>query len=74
MGTEQLMIGYDAEREIKSDRLDDTVDKIRRKYGNTAVRRATVLQDQKLFYSDVKGEHIVHPHTDTAEKEEPTLE
>jgi hypothetical protein len=56
------MIGYDAEKAGKSDRLDDTVDKIRRKYGNTAVRRATVLQDQKLFYSDVKGEHIVHPN------------
>jgi DNA polymerase-4 len=65
LGREQLMIGQDAEKEDKSDRLDDAVDRIRRKYGNTAVRRATVLQDQKLFYSDVKGEHVVHPRTDT---------
>ncbi len=69
-GTEQLMIGYDAEREKKSDILDQTVDKIRKKYGNTAVRRATVLQDEKLFYSDVKGEHVVHPHTDVSEMQE----
>ena len=68
MGREQLMIGQDAIREEKSDRLDEAIDKIRRKYGNTAVRRATILQDEKLFYSDVKGEHVIHPHTDTAEK------
>lgn len=70
LGSEQLMIGQDAEREDKSDRLDEAVDKIRKKYGNTAVRRATVLQDERLFYSDVKGEHVIHPKTDTAEKEE----
>lgn len=66
LGTEQLMIGYDAERELKSDRLDQAVDKIRKKYGNVAVRRATVLQDERLFYSDIKGEHIVHPHSELA--------
>lgn len=66
LGTEQLMIGYDAERETRLDRLDDAIDKIRKKYGNTSVRRATILQDEKLFYSDVKGEHIIHPHTDTS--------
>ena len=68
-GTEQLMIGLDMVREEKSDRLDQAVDKIRKKYGNTAVRRATILQDEKLFYSDVKGEHIVHPHSDAIENE-----
>ncbi|MBQ8427523.1 MAG: DNA polymerase IV [Clostridia bacterium] len=66
MGAEQLMIGFDAEKEQRSDRLDQAVDKIRKKYGNVAVRRATVLQDERLFYSDVKGEHIVHPHSELA--------
>lgn len=73
-GIEQLCLGEDAKKEEKTERLDKTVDEIRKKYGNTAVRHATILQDEKLFNSDVKGEHVVHPHTDTAEKEEPTLE
>ncbi len=68
MGKEQLMLGQDAEKELKNDRLDDAVDKIRRKYGNTAVRRATILQDEKLFYIDVKGEHIIHPRADSEVK------
>ena len=63
LGTEQLTIGFDVERESKIDRLDHTLDSIREKYGNTAVRRATILQDERLFYSDVKGEHIVHPQS-----------
>mgnify|MGYP003309510406 CR=1 FL=1 len=28
MGKEQLMLGQDAEKELKNDRLDDAVDKI----------------------------------------------
>ncbi len=58
---EQLDLFGRSEREEKLDRADEAVAKIREKYGNSAVRRATVLQDERLAEFDVKGSHIVHP-------------
>ncbi len=65
-GTEQISFEFDGGKSEKEDRLNKAVDKIRKRYGNTAVRHATILQDEKLFYSDVKGEHVIHPNTDTS--------
>ena len=43
----------------RKDRLDTAVDKIRAKYGNNSLRRATILQDERLSGTDVKGEHVI---------------
>ncbi len=40
----------------KNDRLETAVDNIRKKYGNSAVQRARILQDKKLAGTDVKGD------------------
>ena len=61
LGTEQLSLYFDAREEDKKDRLDCAVDKIRQKYGNNSVQRATILQDEKYSKTDVKGEHVINP-------------
>ncbi|MBR7186599.1 MAG: DNA polymerase IV [Clostridia bacterium] len=58
---EQLDLFGKSAREEKLERADDAVMKIREKYGNLAIRRATVLQDDRLKELDVKGAHIIHP-------------
>lgn len=58
LGAEQLMIGLDGKCDddvAKSDRLDEAVDKIRKKYGNISLQRARVLQDRRLSETEVKG-------------------
>lgn len=58
LGAEQLMIGLDGRCDddvAKSDRLDEAVDKIRKKYGNISLQRARVLQDRRLSETEVKG-------------------
>ena len=58
-GIEQISL-VGTEKIDKSDRLDQAVDKIRKKYGNTSLRRATILQDKKLANTDVKGGHKIN--------------
>ncbi len=60
-GVEQLGFGLENEREKKEDKLDKTIDQIRRKYGNNSVQRATILKDSRLAQTDIKGEHLIHP-------------
>ena len=60
LGAEQLLLGVDYEKENKKDNIDGAVDKIRKKYGNTSLQRATILQDKKLAGVDIKGESFVH--------------
>ena len=47
--------------ERKSDKLDRSLDKIRQKYGNKIIQRATILKDERLRQMDIKGEHVIHP-------------
>lgn len=56
LGEEQLFIDEESSKHDKLDRLDSTVDNIRKKYGNLSMRRATILQDKKLAKLDIKGE------------------
>lgn len=58
---EQLDLFGNTEKEQKIDRADAAISGIRRKYGNRAIQRATVLQDERLSSLDIKGEHVVHP-------------
>ena len=58
---EQLTLFGDAEEEEKEERLDAAVQKMREKYGNRVLQRATVLGDKRLAEMDIKGAHIIHP-------------
>ncbi len=58
---EQLDLFGRTEREDKLDRADEAVAKIREKYGNRAIKRATVMQDTRLSDLDIKGGHVIHP-------------
>ena len=58
---EQLTLFGDAAEEDKEDRLDAAVQKMREKYGNRVLQRATVLGDKRLAEMDIKGAHIIHP-------------
>lgn len=60
-GDEQLDIFGDYERYEKNDRLEKTVDKIRRKYGHEIIQLATIKKDEKLSHLDIKGDHTIHP-------------
>ena len=55
-GAEQLSMDFDGGISEKLDKLDKTVDNIRKKYGNSSVQRARVLQDKKLASTDIKGD------------------
>ena len=58
---EQLSVFRDMGGERKSDKLDRSLDKIRQKYGNKIIQRATILKDERLRQMDIKGEHVIHP-------------
>ena len=56
LGTEQMFFDENKDKIDKQDRLDVAVDSIRRKYGNSSMQRARVLQDKKLAETDIKGD------------------
>ncbi len=60
-GDEQLDLFSDIGKGEKSERLEETLDRIRKKYGNNIIQRAVIKKDRKLSELDVKGEHVVHP-------------
>ena len=64
---DQLDLFSEEGGEKKSDRVESAVDKIRKKYGNVSIRRATFLQDERLKMLDVKGDHLVHPDSAAAQ-------
>lgn len=58
LGLEQLsldMCGDDVKHD-KFDKLESAVDDIRKKYGNAAVKRARVMQDERLSRTEIKGD------------------
>lgn len=48
---------------IKKEKLEKSVDKIRKKYGNKSIQRLVVLKDKKMANLDIKDEHIIHPES-----------
>ena len=51
---------------VKADRqkrLDEAVDKIRKKYGNKIIQLAVVHKEPKLKELDITGEHVIHPYS-----------
>lgn len=43
------------------ERLDASIDDLRRRYGNHAVRRLSELADPAIKHLDIKGDNIIHP-------------
>lgn len=57
----QLDIEGIEEERIKMHRLDLTIDDVRRRFGNHAVRRMTELSSDKLASLDPKRDNTIHP-------------
>ncbi len=53
---EQIYIDLYNNKHDKIERLDQAVDNIRKKYGNTSMQRARILQDKKFASTDIKGD------------------
>ncbi len=53
---EQMYFDVDNLRHEKQERLDEAVDNIRKKYGNSSMQRARILQDKKFASTDIKGD------------------
>lgn len=62
-GAEQLDLFGSLEKDEKNKRLDEAVDKLRRKYGNNVIQSAIVYKDPKIRDTDIKGEHTIHPYS-----------
>ncbi len=53
---EQIYFDIDKDKHEKQERLDEVVDNIRKKYGNSSMQRARILQDKKFASTDIKGD------------------
>ena len=60
-GKDQMNLFTDILSERKAERLEETVDALRKKYGNRILQRATVLKDERLSRADIRAEHVIHP-------------
>ncbi|HZK87484.1 MAG TPA: DNA polymerase IV [Syntrophomonas sp.] len=58
---EQLSLFEDEERRIKQEKIEATVDILRRRFGHFSVQRALLLKDTDLGAINPKEEHIIHP-------------
>ena len=57
---QQLELAFDARRRMLED-LDETIDDLRRRFGNTCIQRGAELLDESLLGLDIKKENVVHP-------------
>lgn len=57
---QQLELPFDMRLRMLED-LDETIDELRRRFGNTCIRRGSELLDESLLDLDIKKENVVHP-------------
>lgn len=57
---QQLELPFDARRSMLED-LDETIDGLRRRFGNTCIQRGAELLDESLLDLDIKKDNVVHP-------------
>ncbi|MCL1829599.1 MAG: hypothetical protein FWG32_08955, partial [Oscillospiraceae bacterium] len=57
----QLSIFDDEKKRERMERLEYTIDDIRRRFGHSAVNRALLMSDGRLGRLDAKADHIMHP-------------
>ncbi|MEN6324754.1 MAG: DNA polymerase IV [Syntrophomonas sp.] len=60
-GNEQLLLFTDEEKRLKQEKLENTLDKLRCRFGQLSVQRAILLRDQDLGSINPKEDHIIHP-------------
>ena len=58
----QLELFGNQEKQEKLEKMDCTVDEIRRRFGYFSIQRAVMYQDKVLSHLDA-GTHTVHPHS-----------
>ena len=63
--TEQISLTEDYQKRKKLERLEDTVESLRRRFGRNSVNRGIVLKEKKMEELNIKEGHIVHPKTET---------
>lgn len=59
-GAEQISIFDSTGKKEKLNRLENTIDSLRGKYGNGVLRPAVILQDKRLSDLDIKDDHLTH--------------
>ncbi len=57
----QMSLFINEEERDKAKRIDETLDKIRNRFGHYSIHRACVLLDSKLTGFSPKEDHIIHP-------------
>ncbi|MGI5912334.1 MAG: DNA polymerase Y family protein [Syntrophomonadaceae bacterium] len=60
---EQLSLFEDEEKSVKLERLELTVDKLRRRFGHFSVQRAVLLKDIDLGAINPREDHTIHPNS-----------
>ena len=58
---EQLSLFEDQEKRMKEEKLEETVDILRCRFGHFSIQRAVLLKDIDLGIINPKEEHIIHP-------------
>jgi len=58
---EQLSLFENEEQRVKQEKVEATVDILRRRFGHFSVQRAVLLQDHDLGAINPKEEHVIHP-------------
>jgi len=58
-GALQINFFEDTDDKMKKTTLENTMDKIRGKYGHDAINRAMLIQDDSIYRINLKGEQIV---------------
>ena len=57
---QQLELALDPRLHMLED-LDETIDDLRRRFGNTCVQRGAELLDESLLDLDIKRDNVIHP-------------
>jgi len=58
---EQLCLFADEDKWLKQERLELTVDELRRRFGHFSVQRAALLNDNELGSINPRDDHVIHP-------------
>jgi DNA polymerase-4 len=58
---EQLSLFEDEERRMKQEKIEATVDLLRRRFGHFSIQRAILLTDTGLGTINPKEDHVIHP-------------
>ncbi|MGN1132578.1 MAG: DNA polymerase IV, partial [Ruminococcus sp.] len=57
----QLSFFQDCDKDIREENLDKTLDSLKNRFGNYAVRPAFLIKDKKLSLLNPKDDHTIHP-------------